>query len=150
MRPKDGGTILLVEDNPNDVLLIRRALGKANVPNPVQVVGDGEKAVQYLAGEGAYADRSRHPLPMFILLDLKLPRKSGHEVLTWIRSQPGVRRTPVVVLTSSAEKADVKRCYDIGANSYLVKPVHFDALRDLMQTVGQYWLKANEAPDTTP
>jgi len=147
VAPNDNATILLVEDNDNDVALIRRAFRKANVPNPLTVIGDGETAVRYLAGEGEYADRQRHPLPLFILLDLKLPRKSGHEVLAWVRAQPGeVRRTPVVVLTSSAERADVGRSYDTGVNSYLVKPVHFDALLGLVELMRRYWIQTNESP----
>jgi CheY-like chemotaxis protein len=138
--------ILLVEDNPNDVLLIRRAFNKASIVNPLNVVGDGEKAVAYLAGDGEYADRARFPLPLFILLDLKLPRKSGHEVLAWLRAQPVLRRIPVVVLTSSSMKDDVEQCYDGGVNSYLVKPVDFQELLGLMGLIRQYWLGANEKP----
>ena len=147
VAPNDNATILLVEDNDNDVVLIRRAFRKANIPNPLQVIGDGETAVRYLAGEGEYADRTRHPLPLFILLDLKLPRKSGHEVLAWVRAQSGeVRRTPVVILTSSSERADVARSYDTGVNSYLVKPVQFDDLLALVELVRKYWIESNELP----
>ncbi|MBI2951605.1 response regulator, partial [bacterium] len=130
--------VLLVEDDPNDVLLIQRAFRKANLLNPVQVVGDGEEAIAYLSGQGVYADRERHPLPILILLDLKLPRKSGHEVLAWLRRQPELKRLPAVVLTSSREAADVNRVYDLGANSYLVKPVAFDDLLKMTQTLHMY------------
>ena len=146
MKPTDADPILLVEDNPNDVLLIRRAFNKVAIPNPLHVVGDGEKAIGYLAGEGEYADRAKYPLPAFILLDLKLPRKSGHEVLEWLRAQPVLRRIPVVVLTSSSIAGDIERSYDSGVNSYLVKPVNFDELRELIEMVRRYWIGTNEKP----
>ncbi len=139
-------TILLVEDEPGDVLLIRRACRRANLSSPLQVVGDGEAAVAYLAGQGAYADRQQYPLPALVLLDLKLPRKSGLEVLAWLRAQPALKRLPVVVLTSSRERGDVDRAYELGANSYLVKPVGFDTLQEMIQTLGLYWLVLNERP----
>ena len=143
MKLNDGKPILLVEDNPNDVLLIRRAFKKAGVENPLAVVTDGERAIRYLAGEGEYADRERFPNPAVVLLDLKLPRRSGHEVLAWVKAQPVLRRTPVVVLTSSAEREDVHRSYDTGANSYLVKPVQFDDLLRLVDLLRHYWGGAN-------
>lgn len=140
------GAILLVEDDPNDVLLVQRAFRKANLANHLQVVGDGEEAVAYLTGQAAYANRKRHPQPMLMLLDLKLPRKSGLEVLAWLQQQPGLKRLPVVVLTSSRESADIDRAYDLGANSYLVKPVAFEALLDMVKTLDLYWLILNEKP----
>ena len=139
----DHETILLVEDSMDDVLLIRRALRKAHIANPLQVVSDGEDAIKYLAGKEAYADRERYPLPMVMLLDLKLPRRSGHEVLTWLKAQPTLRRLPVVVLTSSLESQDITRAYDSGANSYLVKPVSFDALHSMIHMIQQYWISLN-------
>jgi len=140
-------TILLVEDDPNDVLLIRRAFRKSDVTNPIQVVGDGEEAIAYLSGRGPYADREHYPLPVLLLLDLKLPRKSGFEVLEWLRQQPGLKRLRVAVLTSSAETPDINRAYDLGANSYLVKPVRFEGLLRMVQTLNLYWLIINEKPD---
>jgi len=140
-------TILLGEDDPNDVLLIQRAFRKSDVVNPIQVVGDGEEAIAYLSGRGPYADRKRYPLPVLLLLDLKLPRKSGFEVLEWLRQQPGLKRLPVAVLTSSAETPDINRAYDLGANSYLVKPVRFEGLLRMVQTLNLYWLIINEKPD---
>ena len=139
-------TVLLVEDSDDDVLLIRRAFARAAIANPLQVVSHGDAAIDYLGGRNGYADRAKHPLPMLILLDLKLPRRSGHEVLQWLRDQPVLRRTPVVVLTSSREKADIDRVYDIGANSYLVKPVHFDDLLQLARTLQLYWMVTNQGP----
>lgn len=137
--------ILLVEDDPNDQLLIRRAFSKAKLMNPLHIVDDGDAATAYLAGEGEYADRSLHPFPALILLDLKLPRRSGLEVLAWLREQPRSRRIPVVVLTSSEDSADIARAYDLGANSYLVKPVDFDGLLDLVRTAGLYWMVMNQS-----
>jgi CheY-like chemotaxis protein len=139
-------TILLVEDDPNDVFLIQRAFRRANIVNPVQVVQDGEAAVLYLSSQEPYADRDRYPLPILMLLDLKLPRRSGLEVLEWLRQQPRLKRLPVVVLTSSRENIDVDRAYDLGANSYLVKPVAFDGLLNMVKTLNQYWLLMNEYP----
>lgn len=139
-------TILIVEDDSNDVVLLQRALRKSSLANPVQVVGDGEEAVAYLAGTGKYDDRDRYPLPVLLLLDLKLPRKSGLEVLGWLHDQEGLRRLPVVVLTSSRETADINLAYDLGANSYLVKPVAFDALLEMVKTLGLYWLMLNVRP----
>ena len=140
-------TILLVEDSDDDVLLIQRAFRKSNLVNPVEVVRDGEQAVRYLGGTGPYADRGRHPLPALVLLDLKLPRKNGLEVLAWLRGQAGIRRIPVVVLTSSRESNDLRRAYDLGANSYLVKPVSFEGLVETVKTLGLYWMILNEKPD---
>ncbi len=138
--------ILLVEDDPNDQLLIRRALAKSRLLNPLHVVDDGDAAVEYLEGRGRFADRQAHPVPALVLLDLKLPRRSGIEVLTWLRAQPSLRRTPVVILTSSKDSDDLNRAYDAGANSYLVKPVAFDGLIELLRTVGLYWMVLNETP----
>jgi CheY-like chemotaxis protein len=141
-------TVLLVEDNSTDALMIQRAFKKANLLNPVQVVDDGDKAVDYLAAQGPYADREQHPFPVLVLLDLKLPRCSGLEVLEWLKQQPTIKRLPVVVLTSSQEDADVNRAYDLGANSYLVKPVDFDSLLEMVKALGMYWVIFNEKPQT--
>ncbi|MBU1979206.1 MAG: response regulator, partial [Gammaproteobacteria bacterium] len=139
--------ILLVEDDTNDVLLFRRAYRKCKLTNPLQIVGDGEAAQDYLAGSGKYADREAYPLPALVLLDFKLPRKSGLEVLAWMRSQTGLKRMPVVALTSSRERSDVNRAYDLGINSYLVKPVAFDNLMQLVKALGLYWMILNEHSD---
>ena len=139
--------ILLVEDSPDDALLIQRAFRKANLANPVQLVRDGEEAVAYLSGAAPYDDRGQFPLPVFMLLDLKLPRRSGLEVLAWLRQESAVRRLPVVVLTSSREAVDVNRAYDLGVNSYLTKPVGFEALMEMVKNVNLYWLVLNESPE---
>jgi CheY-like chemotaxis protein len=141
-------TILLVEDNATDALMVQRAFKKAHLLNPVQVVDDGDKAVAYLSGQGVYADREQYPLPVLLLLDLKLPRRSGLEVLEWLRQEEGLKRLPVVVLTSSDDKSDVNRAYDLGANSYLVKPVDFDPLLEMVKTLGLYWMVMNQKPET--
>jgi CheY-like chemotaxis protein len=142
----EGKGILLVEDDSNDVLLVQRAFRKANIANPLRVLNDGEAAIQYLAGQGPYASRVDYPLPGLLLLDLKLPRKSGHEVLSWLRQQPGIGRLTTVVLSSSKESADIARAYEAGANSYLVKPVAFDDLLEMIKTLNLYWLVLNENP----
>lgn len=136
--------VLMVEDDPNDVVLVRRAFRKANLPHPVHAVEDGDAAIAYLDGQGVHANRETSPMPRLILLDLKLPRKSGLEVLEWIKAQPRLRRVPVVVLTSSRQPSDVNRAYDLGVNSYLVKPVSFDRLLEMVKTIEAYWLGMNE------
>jgi CheY-like chemotaxis protein len=141
-------TILLVEDNPVDILLMQRAFRNENFANTsLQIVRDGDAAVFYLNGDGEYSDRDRYPLPAIILLDLKLPRRSGHEVLIWLRQQPELKRLPVVMLTSSRQTPDVKRAYDLGVNSYLVKPVGFASLLEMMQSFNEYWLNYTELPE---
>jgi CheY-like chemotaxis protein len=139
-------SILLVEDDHNDVLLIKRAFQKVNIANPIIVVNDGEQAISYLAGREPYVDRN---LPILVLLDLKLPRKTGHEVLEWLRTQQNLKRLPVVVLTASSESSDVNRAYDLGANSYLVKPVTFDSLVEMVKTLNLYWLILNKRADVS-
>jgi CheY-like chemotaxis protein len=120
--------ILLVEDDPNDTVLIRRAFQKAGFGDSLKIVSDGGQAMQYLQGQKEYGDRARFPLPFLLLLDLKMPGTDGFEVLQWIRRQPDLKRLLVVVLTSSNLQTDVDRAYDLGANSYLVKPVEFSQM----------------------
>jgi CheY-like chemotaxis protein len=130
-------TILLVEDDSNDVLLLQRAFRRAGLNHALQVVSDGDQAVEYLSGEGKYSDRDTHPLPALILLDLKLPRRSGLEVLQWLRTQPVlVRSVPVIVLTSSRLSEDVDRAYSLGANSYMAKPSgNYDGLAEMVKNL---------------
>ena len=138
------GVILLAEDDPNDVLLIQRAFQRSLVANPLQVVRDGEEALAYLSGQGLFADRERHPLPVLMLMDLKMPRKSGLEVLSWIRKQPQLRYLIVVFFTSSNSSEDIRLAYEAGANSYLVKPVEFTEMVEMIRNVTFYWLEMNE------
>ena len=145
MGLKDSG-ILLVEDDSNDILFIQRAFRRSKLENSMQVVRDGDEAVAYLSGEGQYGDRNLYPLPGMILLDLKLPRRSGLEVLEWIRNQPVIKRIPVVILTSSKENSDVNTAYDIGVNSYLLKPVNYNALNEMIDTLNAFWLGLNCYP----
>ena len=139
-------TILHVEDDPNDVLLVNRAIQKSNAAMIVRSVTDGDQALAYLAGRESFADRQEFPLPHLVLLDLKMPRKSGLEVLAWIRQQPRLKRMVVVIFTSSKHDQDINRAYELGANSYLVKPVGFDALQETMKQVNHYWGKLNQTP----
>ncbi|MCK4255749.1 response regulator [candidate division WOR-3 bacterium] len=139
--------ILLVEDDPNDVLLIKRAFRKINFSHSLQVVEDGEEAIAYLAGQSLYVNRERYPLPSLVLLDIKLPRKSGFEVLDWLRKQPALKRLPVVVVTSSRDSIDINRAYDLYANSYLVKPFNFNDWLEMVEALNIYWLTLNEDPD---
>jgi CheY-like chemotaxis protein len=142
--------ILLVEDDSNDILFVQRAFSKVNLSSSIRIVKDGDAAVDYLSGTGSYADREQYPLPALILLDLKLPRRSGIEILAWIRQQPGIRRIPVVVLTSSRENIDMERAYDLGVNSYLVKPVKFEDLAKMIEALEAYWFGFNEYPPVVP
>ena len=139
--------VLLVEDDPNDVVLIQRAFRKANIVNPIYIVENGEDAIDYLAGKGKFKDRNKYPIPTLVLLDLKLPRISGHEVLAWVRKQHKLKRLPIVVLTSSQQVADKNKAYDLGTNSYLIKPVSFDSLLELIQSLNTYWHILNEKPE---
>lgn len=128
-------TILHVEDDPNDTLLLEHACRKAGIVFDLQAVNDGDQAMDYLRGANAFSDRKKHPMPKLILLDLKMPRVSGFDVLAWLRADDTFRQLPVVVLTSSNHDADIKRAYDLGAKSYLVKPVGFEALVELVKTL---------------
>lgn len=135
--------LLLVEDNDDDVVLMRRAIRSAGIENAVQVVEDGQVAIEYLMGNGVFADRQAHPLPGIVLLDLKLPRVSGLEVLEWIRNNPGTRSLVVIVLTSSNQPSDMRKAYQLGANSFVVKPGDFEQLQDFAKSFKSYWLLHN-------
>ena len=134
-------TILLVEDNQDDVFLMKRALQGARIVNPVIVAGTGQEAMDYLAGAGHYADRDRYPIPAAVFLDLKLPFLFGHEVLAWIRGRKEFETLIVIVLTSSSEASDLSRCYALGANSYLVKPPTAEQLEALAKAFKWRWLE---------
>ena len=139
-----GRTILLVEDNDDDVELTRRAFARGNLINELIVVRDGQEALDYLFAAGAYADRDATILPQVVLLDLNLPKINGLEVLRRIRSTETTKRLPVVVLTTSKEEKDIFGSYDLGANSYVRKPVDFAQFTEAAQQLGLYWLVLNE------
>jgi DNA-binding response OmpR family regulator len=136
-------TVLLIEDASDDILTMGRAFSRAGVDAGLSVVRDGEEAVSYLRRATGEDSVRREPLPSLILLDLNLPKKSGLEVLSWIRGQASLKRVPVVVLTSAWNDADVDRAYELGANSYLVKPVGFGQLVETVRALKQYWLDLN-------
>ena len=138
--------ILHVEDDLNDVLLVGLAFKKAASPGALQVVQDGEQAIEYLSGTGPYRDRQTFPVPSAVLLDIKLPRRSGMEVLSWLRDHDELRRIPVIMLTSSNQPSDVNRAYDLGVNSYLVKPSALDELVEVIRKLSAYWLEMNTQP----
>jgi two-component system response regulator len=135
--------ILLVEDNPNDIKLTLHAFKAANLANRVHVVRDGVEALEYIFGTGSDGDQEILAKPKLILLDLKLPRIDGHEVLRRLKGDPRTGRIPVVVLTSSCEERDVMRTYEVGANSYIVKPVDFEQFTESVRDIGKYWLVIN-------
>ncbi len=137
--------ILLIEDNADDAELVRYAFGKAGIAHPLVTINDGAAAIGYIEGTGVYADRASHPLPNLVLLDLKLPRRSGFEVLQAIRSNAATKHTPVVVLTSSSQNADIQRAYETGANSYLVKPVGRETLLEMVKSLESFWIKLNHS-----
>jgi CheY-like chemotaxis protein len=139
--------ILLAEDNEDHVLLTRRAFKMAGLLNPVFVVQDGEEAIAYLQGEGKFSNRSEYPLPTLLLLDLKMPRKNGFEVLEWLRGKPQLSALRVVVLTTSDQIHDVNRAYQLGANSFLTKPVDFRDFVQLSSAIKGYWLWMSRAPE---
>lgn len=124
--------ILLVDDNEDDVFIMQTVFRKVGISNPVQVLKNGEEAIHYLSGEGAYADRERFPIPTVILLDLNMPRVNGFEVLSWIRQQPTLKRIIVEVITASSRPGDVERAFDAGANSYFIKPSRMEELIEMM------------------
>jgi len=138
--------ILLVEDNPSDIDLTRRALDKGHILNELIVVSDGQEALDYLFGQGAFAGRDPADFPTLTLLDLKMPKVSGLEVLRRVRSDPRTRRMPVVILTSSREEQDMAEGYDLGVNSYIRKPVDFEHFVRSVAQLGLYWLVLNEDP----
>ncbi|MEY2430113.1 MAG: hypothetical protein QOJ40_2998 [Verrucomicrobiota bacterium] len=144
----DNHFILLAEDDPNDVLLIQRAFQKAGLRDALKVTRDGGQAIDYLGGHGIYADRERFPRPFLLLLDLKMPGTDGFEVLQWVRKQPDLKRLLVVVLTSSNLQSDVDRAYELGANSYLVKPVSFEEMVAMIQRFEIYWTEINRTPSS--
>jgi CheY-like chemotaxis protein len=146
--PPEEAVILIAEDSEDDIALIRLAFQKSKLINPVQFVRNGEEAIAYLKGEGLYANRVEYPLPCLVLLDLKMPRKNGLEVLEWIRGQPGLNALRVVVLTTSQEIRDVNQAYQLGANSFLVKPTDLHDFVAMTRALAGYWLWMSQMPES--
>jgi CheY-like chemotaxis protein len=142
IRPADNQefTVLLVEDDLNDIFLVKRAFKKAQIKNPLQVVTDGSEAVEYLRGAGKYGDRQAYPLPKLVVMDIKMPRKTGFEVLEWVKGQSNwLRRIPIIIVSSSDYAADINRAYELGANAYMVKPMDYRAVEHLFESITHYW-----------
>ena len=146
MNPTDIIEILLVEDTPEDLELTCRALKAANLSNHVQIARDGSEALDFIFCDGLHIGRSIDDMPKLILLDLKLPKVDGLEVLQRLKGDPRTRHIPIVVLTSSKEQNDIVRSYDLGVNSYIVKPVDFEGFMAAVQELGMYWVLLNQAP----
>jgi CheY-like chemotaxis protein len=139
--------MLVAEDRDEDVEILRLACERAKVSLPLHFVRNGEEAIEYLKGEGRFADRSAHPFPKMLLLDLNMPLRNGFEVLEWLRLQPGLRRMLVIIFTSSELPEDINRAFELGANSYLVKPVDLHKLEETARYLEGYWLNLNQFPD---
>ena len=140
------GTVLYVEDEEDDIFLVDHAFKQAGIPNALIAVPDGEVALEYLAGAGKYADRSEHPLPILLLLDINMPLVSGLDVLKWVRGQPSLRTLPTLVLSSSSQTSDIRSAYELGANGYLVKPSALEKLVSMVIAIRDYWLVQNQLP----
>jgi CheY-like chemotaxis protein len=138
--------MLLVEDSEHDAFFFQQAMQKADVSFPLRVVTDGLQAVDYLTGAPPYSDRNQFPLPRLVLLDLKIPKKSGFEVLEWIRAEPPLRDLPVLILTSSSERPDIFRAYDLGVILYITKPIGMTSLRALVRALAAYWEDLEHGP----
>ena len=139
-------TILIAEDSEEDSEILKRAFQKKGSNIPLLFVRDGQQAMDYLSGEGEYSDRTAHPLPRLILLDLKMPKADGFDVLGWMQKQPQLKLLPVTVLTSSNFDKDVDRAYGLGANSYLVKPSSLDGYEEIAEKLQSYWIETNRPP----
>jgi CheY-like chemotaxis protein len=139
-------TLLMADDDEDDRLMAREALAESCLTNPLYFVNDGEELMDYLYRRGKYNDPTRYPFPGLVLLDLNMPRKDGREALREIRADPQLRRLPVIVLTTSADEKDVLRSYELGVNSFIVKPVTFEALVEVMRSLGRYWFEIVELP----
>jgi len=142
---KEPPIILLADDSTNDLFFMRIAFGKAGSPNSLHEVRDGEEAIAYLSGNPPYSDRHKYPLPTVLLLDLNMPKKNGFEVLIWARAQPGLRRLSIFVISASRRAEDIERAFDLGANSFLVKPTTMEELTSMIRSLLD-WLRYNQFP----
>jgi CheY-like chemotaxis protein len=138
--------ILQVEDDENDVFFLHHAFQEVGIQNPIHVVRDGQEAMDYLSGQGKYSDRSRYPVPGLVILDLQIPRRTGTEVLAWLRKQPDVCCVPVIVYSASSQQSDVDALYRLGANAYVVKPPSMDEQVEFARQIKGFWLHFNEPP----
>jgi CheY-like chemotaxis protein len=143
----ESGHILVAEDDPTDAFFFQRAFKRAGLPVLLHFVRDGQEVIDYLRGTGIFADRTAYPLPQLVLLDLKMPRLDGFEVLEWVRQQPGFSSLQVVIFSSSDEAKDINRAYGLGANWYLVKPHSMDELTALVGRFKKFWLEGAKDPD---
>jgi CheY-like chemotaxis protein len=141
---KPGGLILVAEDDENDVTFLRRAFRQAEITNPLQIVSDGQAVIDYLSGVGEFADRAQYPIPCLVLLDLKMPRKTGMEALAWIRGSGSFYSVPVIMLTSSVHPAEIGAAYQTGANAFVTKPSDTVDRTELAQMIKGFWLIFNE------
>lgn len=139
--------VLVAEDRDDDLFMLRRSFQQLGFETPVQYVRDGSEAIAYLAGEGKFANRREYPLPALLLLDLKMPRKNGFEVLEWIQQQPNLTKLRTIVLTTSEDIYEVNRAYKLGAASFLTKPLNFTEFKDTIQMVHNYWMMLNRPPN---
>ena len=144
MRAKKSQSRLLVEDDPNDIVFFRRGLKGSPILTHLRVAEDGQEAVAYMEGSGRFENRSEHPLPALIILDLKLPKKPGLEFLEWLRKDSRFKETPVIILTSSKEPRDLLRAQELGVTAYHVKPVAFTDLCELVRSFAEYWIKLTQ------
>ena len=147
-RPQNEVTVLMVDDDEDDCLLVKEAFVENHLPSDLRFVRDGEQLMDYLHRRDRFSDPAASPCPGLILLDLNMPRKDGREVLREIKADPRLRHIPVVVLTTSQEKRDILRSYDLGASSFITKPVAFDELVEIIRSLGQYWLEIVHLPPT--
>ncbi len=138
--PANAFPILIVEDSKDDYFLLSHALAKNGIQNPVHWAKDGVEAIEYLRGQGIYADRNRYPIPKVLIVDLKMPRLGGLELLEWIKDQPQLRLLPVLVMSSSNQPQDVSGAYSLGASTFFMKPSTFDDLQKLTRTIHEYWV----------
>jgi CheY-like chemotaxis protein len=141
--------VLIVEDNEDDIFMLRHAFKKAGITDPVQVTSTGREAIDYLGGTGRYSDWRQFPLPSIVLLDIKMPGMNGFEVLKWIRQQPGLKALRVAMLSTSDRPSEIKMAHDLGANIFLTKPVQLERLVQIMKTLGDHWLQQAQSPEVT-